>query len=112
MTAVMNDFVIIAGTPLPRESAVYRTAPWRTQTATGGYGRTVDGRAKPDKSRNTADTYPVEIRGKSHPMHFLQQWWLFNGVHINSKLSLTAGTFVCFVSLMHVYLPHTASLLY
>ena len=56
--------MIITGTPRPRELAVYRTAPWRTQTATGGDCWTADGGAKPDRSRNTADTYPVEIRGQ------------------------------------------------
>ena len=61
-TAVVNDYVIIAGTPLPREPAVYRTAPWWTQT-TGGECRTADRGAKPDRSRNKADTYPVEIGG-------------------------------------------------
>ena len=60
----MSDYVIIAGTPLPREPAVYHTAPWRTQTATSGDCRREDGRAKPDQSRNAADTYPVEIEGQ------------------------------------------------
>ena len=39
---VVNDHVIIAGTPLPREPAVYPTAPQRTQTASGGDCRTAE----------------------------------------------------------------------
>ena len=60
----MSDYVIIAGTPLPREPAVYRTAPWRTQTAKGGGCRMADGGAKPNRSHNPADPYQVEIGGQ------------------------------------------------
>ena len=64
----MSDYVIIAGTPLPHELAVFRlplSAPWWTQNATGGDCRTADGRAKLDRSRNTTDTYPMEIEGQA-----------------------------------------------
>ena len=61
--------MIIVGTPLPREPAVYRTAPWQTQTAIGGDCQTADSGAKPDRSRNAADPYPVEIGGNS--LHIL-----------------------------------------
>ena len=57
ITAVISDYVIIAGTPLPCEPAVYHTALWWTQTTTGG---------ELDQSHNVADMYPVEIGGPTN----------------------------------------------
>ena len=45
--------------------AVYRTVPWWTQTATSGGRRMADGGAKPDRSLNAADLYPVKIGGET-----------------------------------------------
>ena len=44
-------------------TAIYRTAPLRTHTANSGDCRMADRRAKPNRSRNAADPYPVEIGG-------------------------------------------------
>ena len=48
--------MIIAETPRPRDAAVYHTVPWVTLNATGGGYRMADGGAKPDQSRNAADS--------------------------------------------------------
>ena len=50
----MSDYVIIAGTPLIREPAVYRTAQWRTQTATGRRSKTEPQRSGHVSSGNWA----------------------------------------------------------
>ena len=56
----MSDHVIIAGTLLPRDA---RCLAYCAAAADSNHNRwgLPDGGAKPDRSRNAADTYPVEM---------------------------------------------------
>lgn len=75
--------------------AVYRTAPWQTQTATGGDCRMGEGGAKPDRNRNTADPYAVEIGGNAKDTYLVEShgykqpplvvWVMMSGVSLNHR---------------------------
>ena len=59
MTAVASDHVIIMGTPRPRDASCL---PYCTMADSNrNWWGLLDGGAKPDRSRNAAETYPVEI---------------------------------------------------
>ena len=61
MTAVVGDHVIMAGTPQSRDASC-RPYCAVADSKRNRWG-SPDGGAKPDRSRNAADTYPVEIWG-------------------------------------------------
>ena len=61
--------MIIAGTPQPRDASClpYCTVADSKRNRLG----LTEGRAKPDRSSNAADTYPVEIGGEEVKMPFI-----------------------------------------
>ena len=77
---------------LDHATPVDHTFPWHTQNATGG--GLPDSGAKPDRSRNTADTYLVETRGNC-PLLFVtvelnpaqSMWAELSGENFRSPLS-------------------------
>ena len=66
MTVVASDYVIIAGTPQPRDASCLPYYAWRTQITTGGDCRTAE------QNRIGATTQQTRIQWKLGVMHILR----------------------------------------